>query len=169
MAQLIDKNDFGDYVKWSANIPDRDVDPHCKDAQNFDAFPIMPLAVVSGNNMITDIETALAESPVTKPELVAFYNTYLEPFLVCKAYARFLLWHGRNIAQYGFVTNQEDTSIEVSDKTRGEMIADIQSKSNIYWARLTANLKDTSFTYDGIVYSFECTTKNKPKTRIRAI
>lgn len=169
MAQLIDKTDFGEYVKWSNNIPDRDVDPHCLDAQNFDAYPIMPKAVVSGNNIITDIETAIAESPVTKPELVAFYNTYLVPFLVCKAYARFLLWAGRNITQYGLRVNQEDTSTEVTDRARGDMIADIQSKANVYWARLTEYLSYEDLTLDGVVYSFNCSDKARPKTRIKAV
>lgn len=166
---LIDKTDFGTYVKWSSNIPERDVNLHCLDAQEIDARPIMPLAVVSGNNMIDDIITALTESPVTRPELVSFFNTYLKPFLVCKAYARVLLWHGRNLSQYGLRVNQEDTSTEVSDKARGEMIADAQSKANVYWAKISGNLKVTSYTYDGIIYSNSCTLKSRPKTRISAV
>lgn len=170
MTQLIDKEDFGAYVKFSDNIRAADVDFHCKDAQNFDAYPIMPLAVVSGNNMVTDIETAVNESPVTKPELVAFFNDYLKPFLVCKAYARFLLWAGRNITQFGLRVNNEETSTEVTDKSRAEMIADIEHKCNVYLARMTTNLYDTDYTYDGVVYEFgDCKSKPRAKTRIIAI
>jgi hypothetical protein len=171
MTQLIDKDDFGQYIKFSDNIRAADVDFHCKDAQNFDAYPIMPLAVVSGNNIIDDIVTALAQSPVTRPELIAFYDDFLEPFLVCKAYARFLLWAGRNITQYGLSSNTSgDTFAEVTDKSRAELIADTEHKCNVYLARLTENLDDTDLTYDAIVYSFSnCGTKPRPKTRIKSI
>lgn len=170
MTQLIDKDDFGQYVKWSDNIPARDVDFHCKDAQNFDAVPIMPLAVVSHNNLITDIETAILESPVTRPELLSFYADFVKPYLVLNAYRRFLLWSGRNLTQYGLRINNEETSTEVTDKARAEMMADALHKGNVYLARLTDGLKDADYTFDDIIYSFNnCQTKPKAKTRIKAV
>lgn len=171
MVQLIHKDDFGTYIKFSDNIPARDVDFHCKDAQNFDAYTIMPLAVVSGNNIVLDVENSVNVSPVTRPELLEWFEDYLKPFLVCKAYARFLLWAGRNITQFGLRVNNEDTSTEVTDKNRAEMIADVEHKCNVYLARLTKALKDADYTYDSIVYSFDNCDSSKPKakTRIYAI
>lgn len=170
MVQLIDKDDFGTYVKWSDNIPAANVDFHCKDAQNFDAYPIMPIAVVSLNNIVLDVENAINESPVTRPELLEWFTDYLKPFLVCKAYARFLLWQGRNITQFGIVVNQEETSTEATDKARAEMIADTEHKCNVYLARLTKALKDADYTYDSIVYEYTCdNSKPRPKTRIVSI
>jgi len=169
MVQLIDKDDFGTYVKFSDNLRAADVDFHCKDAQNFDAYPIMPVAVVSDNNIVLDVENAINESPVTRPELLEWFTDYLKPFLVCKAYARLLLWQGRNVTQFGLRVNNEETSSELTDKNRAELIADIEHKCNVYLARLTDNLKDTDYTYDLIVYEQSCQTKPRAKTRIKAI
>lgn len=169
MANLIDKDDFGAYVQWSNNIPASNVDYHCADSQNFDVEPIMPTAVVSGNNMLTDIIAALAESPATKPQLIAFYEAYVKPVLVLNAYRRFLLVHGINITQFGSRVNNEETSNEISDKRRGEIMADAESKANVYLAKMSAALKAASYTYDTIVYQYACADKPKAKTRIAAI
>jgi len=171
MTQLIDKDDFGQYVKWSNNIPAADVNFHCKDAQNFDAVPIMPIAVVSGNNLITDIETAIAESPVTRPELIAFFEDFVKPYLVLCADRRFLLLHGINITQFGIRVNNEDTSNEIDKEKLANFMADALHKSNVYLARLTDGLKDANYTFDTIVYSFNNleTTKPRAKTRIKAV
>jgi len=170
MVQLIDKDDFGTYVKWSDNLRASDVDFHCKDAQNFDAYPIMPIAVVSLNNIVLDVENAVNVSPVTRPELLEWFTDYLKPFLVTKAYARLLLWQGRNVTQFGLRVNNEETSTELTDKNRSELIADTEHKCNVYLARLTSALKDADYTYDSIVYSFsDCETKPRAKTRIKAV
>ena len=171
MTQLIDKDDFGTYVKWSNNIPAADVNFHCKDAQNFDAYPIMPLAVVSGNNLITDIETAINASPVTRPELITFFEDFVKPYLVLCAYKRFALLHGINVTQFGFRVNNEDTSNETDKEKLANLMADALHKSNVYLARLTDGLKDADYTFDNIVYSFNnCeTTKPRAKTRIKAV
>jgi len=171
MTQLIDKDDFGQYVKWSNNIPAADVNFHCNDAQNFDAVPIMPIAVVSGNNLITDIETAILESPVTRPQLLTFYTDFVEPFLVLNAYRRFSLLHGINVTQFGFRVNNEDTSNEVDKEKLANFMADTQHKTNVYLARLTDGLKDANYTFDTIVYSYNnCeTSKPRAKTRIKSV
>lgn len=169
MVQLIDRDDFQQYVKFSANIPARDVDYQCKDAQEFDVMPLLPVAVITGNNMMTDIEVALFESPVTKQELVSLYNDFVKPLLVCKAYARYLLWAGRNVSQFGLRVNNEDTSIEVSDKARGELIADVEHKCNVYLSRLLKELNDKKFTFDTIKYTTGCEVVARPKTKIISI
>lgn len=166
---LINKSDFSEYVVFSNNIKDDNIDVHCRDAQNFDVYPIMPTAKVSGNNMIDDIIFALTESPVEKPELIALFNDYVKPFMVLKAYCRFLLYHGRNITQYGIRVNNEDTSNDIGDKGRAEFIADNEHKANVYLARLNKALKDANYTFDSVVYQYACQTKPKAKTRIYSI
>lgn len=168
--QLIDKDDFGQYVQFSNNLRSENVDFHCMDAQNFDFAELFPNATVSGNTFLADIETALSESPVTRPELVAFFNEFVKGYLVCKAYARLLLWLGRNITQFGLRVNNEDTSTEVSDTARAALIADINSKANVYLIKMQKRFETVNGTFDTIVYGASCSGGNvKPKIRIKAI
>lgn len=166
---LIDKDDFSAYVPWSDNIKAPQVDVHCFDAQTIDVYPLLPTAKVSGNNMTDDIIFALTESPVTQPELVAFWNDYVKPLIVLKAYCRFLLYHGRNITQYGIRVNNEDTSNDVGDKGRGELMADNEHKANVYLMKLKERLDAVNYTFDSVVYEYACNNKPKAKTRIVAI
>jgi hypothetical protein len=171
--QLIDKDDFGAYVQFSDNLRAANVNFHCMDAQNFDFAELFPDATLSGNTFLADIETAFSESPVTRPELIAFFNNYVKAYLVCKAYARLLLWHGKNITQFGIRVNNEDTSNEITDKARSELIADINSKANVYLLKMSNAFKTANATFDSIVYgnTTGCDTSQnrKPKTRIVAI
>lgn len=166
MAQLIDKTDFINVVPMSGNIPDANVDLHCLDAQNIDTFPIMP-STSAGVNIVTDIENTNSGA---RPELHAWFNTYLKPYMVCMAHARFLLWQGNNITQFGVRVNNEDTSEAVSDKTRGELIASSEHKANVYLAKATSALKDADYTFDTVVYSYNnCNNKPRAKTRIFSV
>ena len=167
MYQLINKDDFSGIVKWSSNISERDVNFYCVEAQKFDTYHIMPIAKVSGNNIVLDIETAIQESPITKPELVNFYNEYVKPFIVCKAYERLLLLHGRNVTQFGLRVNNEETSNEISDKARGEWIEQTAHKANVYMNDMFAKMKEANFTFDGVVYIDK--SKKKTISRINAI
>ena len=165
MPQLIDKNDFIGVVPMSVNIPDVNVNLHCLDAQNIDTFPIMPITA-TGVNMLTDIENATSSS---NPELMEFFTTYLKPFMVCMAHARFLLWQGNNITQFGIRVNQEDTSQPITDKTRAELIASSEHKANVYMMKFKEALEEANYTFDTVVYSYECNNKPRAKTRIKAI
>lgn len=167
MYQLINKDDFSGIVKWSSNIPERDVNFYCVEAQKFDTYPIMPIAKVSGNSIVLDIETAIQESPITKPELVNFYNEHVKPFIVCKAYERLLLLHGRNVTQFGLRVNSEETSNEISDKARGEWIEQTAHKANVYMNDMFAKMKEANFTFDGVAYIDK--SKKKTISRINAI
>lgn len=168
MAALIDKDDFGALVRWSDNLPASAIDTHILNAQKFDVRPVMPVTKTGGVNMLDNIETAVNESPVTKPELVELFNDYVKPLLVFKAYAQFLLWHGTNVVQYGLRRNIEDTSENISDKLRAELIADTEAKANSYLAEFKKALEDASYTFDDVVYQYSG-TKPKAKTRISAV
>lgn len=170
--QLIDKDDFGEYVQFSDNLRAGNVNFHCMDAQNFDFAELYPNATVSGNTLLANIETAVSESPVTRPQLVTFFTNFVKPFLVCSAFQRLLLWQGRNITQFGIRVNNEETSNEISDKARAELISDINNKTNIYLLRMSNAFKAANNTFDTIVYgnTSGCNQENRgPKTRIAQI
>lgn len=158
MSQLINKSDFTGIVKMSVNIPDSDVDFHCLDAQRFDLFPIIPDALA----------TALQGTMGT--ELQAFFDNYVKGFLVCKAHARLLLWQGNNVTQFGLVTNREDTSAQITDKQRAELIQSSEHKANVYLAQMTKAMKDANYTFDSVSYEYAaCAEKPKVKPKFFAV
>lgn len=153
---LITKADFVNYVNFTTNIEDRILDFHISDAENFDFVPRVPAAFYS--------EISSQASPAD--ELETFRIGYVVPLLVCFAYKRFLLWQGRSITQYGIRQINEDTSVEVSDKARGELIDDIKSKINVYLTRFYNRLKEVDYTFDGVQYDFDiCARKQIIKVR----
>ena len=166
MIQLINKTDFIGVVPMSVNVPSANVDLHRKDAQSIDTIPIMPTRT-GEVSIVTDIENTNAGA---RPQLFAFYNSVLKPYMICMAHARFLLWQGNNITQFGIVMNQEDTSDPVSDRARAELIASSEHKANVYLAQVTSALKAANYTFDTVVYSYEsCADKPRAKTRIHAV
>lgn len=105
-------------------------------------------------------------------ELYTLFEDYIKPYLICSAYVRVLLWAGRNMSQYGLRTSVEDTSSEISDKARGELMADINNKKSYYWSRLIKTMSDNAYTYDDVVYNFNnnCeVSTNKRTFHIRAV
>lgn len=120
----------------------------------------------------TDAEPSESASNWSELTLFTLFDDYIKPFLVCSAFSRYLLWTGRNISQFGIRTNSEDSSTEVSDKARAELIADIDNKKNYYWSRFKKKIYDDSYTYDGVIYDFinDCeVSKPKRNFKIRAV
>ena len=159
---LIIKSDFSAYCKLGKNITDGDLDLHIRDAQEVDFFSW------ANDTFYTDLMDNLA----TKPELTSLFDEYVKPYLVFTAYYKFLLWHGANISQYGVRQNNEGTSEEISDKRRGELLGDIQSKVNVYLNKLKDKLHDDEYTYDGVVYDWfnDCDKiQMKPQLNIRQL
>lgn len=89
-----------------------------------------------------------------RPQLQSFINEFIKPYIICGAYEKFLLWHGNNISQFGIRQNNEDTSEAVSDKIRGELIADTKRKTNAYLSIMNRELKTLNYTFDGVAYTF---------------
>ena len=157
---LIIKSEFTEFVKLGANVTkNSDIDTYIKDMQEIEYKPIVPLAFYN----------AITGTPGT--ELTAFLNDYVKAYLICGAYEKFLLWHGRNVAQFGLRENQEDTSTPISDKARAELIADVRRKTNVYLASMNDRLNDLLYTFDGVVYDFtSCeVSKSKPKIGMRQV
>ena len=141
---LIIKSEFPTYVKLSKNVKDEEINPHIRDAQILDFMQWVD------PTFYTDITGSLS----SRPELNALLEDYVKQYLICKAFYRFLLWHGRNISPYGIRVNNEETSTEVSDKARAEMMQDVEHKANVYLSMLKDRLRNDNYTYDSIIYSF---------------
>ena len=159
-SPLIIKSEFLDFVKLGANVTkNSDIDTYIKDMQEIEFKPVVPTAFY----------TAITGTPGS--ELTIFLNDYVKPYLICGAYEKFLLWHGRNVAQFGLRENQEDTSTPISDKARAELIADVRRKTNVYLASMNDRLNDVSYTFDGVAYDFNTcnTSKSKPKIGMRQV
>lgn len=158
---LIQKSQFKDYVDFSDNISDKKIDYQINDAQLFDLKPLVPI------DFYNDLF-----SLSSRPELSSLLDEYITPFLVCSAFSRYLLWTGRNISQFGIRSNVEDSSTEISDKARGELIADIENKKKYYLAMFRKVIYDANYTYDSISYDFttDCDVSSpRSKFNIRAV
>jgi hypothetical protein len=102
-----------------------------------------------------------------RPQLMDAWQNSIKPFMVYSAYYRFLNWHGANVTQFGVRQNQEPTSNEITDKRRGELMADINSKKNVYQLRLNRAMSDASYTFDTIVYSLDVLDSPNPGRRVK--
>lgn len=100
-------------------------------------------------------------------KLMTFWTNFVKPYFECCAYYRFLLWHGANVAQFGLRQNQEETSQELSDKRKGELLADISGKKDIYLARLTKEFANSGNKFDSITYVFDSDDTQKLNQGIR--
>lgn len=159
-SPLIIKSEFLEFVKLGANVTKTsDIETYIKDMQEIEFKPVVPIAFY----------TAITGTPGS--ELTTFLNDYVKPYLICGSYEKFLLWHGRNVAQFGLRENQEDTSTPISDKARAELIADVRRKTNVYLASMNDRLNDVSYTFDGVAYDFNTcnTSKSKPKIGMRQV
>jgi hypothetical protein len=142
---LIIKSEFRTFCKLGANVgKDSELDSFIQDMQELEFRSTMD------EPFYIDVTGDLSN----KPQLQSFLDTYIKPYLICGAYEKFLLWHGNNVSQFGIRNNIEDTSQQVSDKTKGELLADIKRKTNAYLSIMTRELYRSNYTFDGIVYTF---------------
>lgn len=142
---LVIKSEFRTFCKLGANVgKDSELDSYIRDMQELEFRPTMDEPFYT--DLIGDL--------TSRPELQSFLDLYIKPYLICGAYEKFLLWHGNNISQFGIRNNTEDTSQQVSDKTRGELIADVKRKTNSYLSIMNRELYLANYTFDGTVYTF---------------
>lgn len=134
--------------------------------------------VVYGSTVYKALTANTGQQPDTNPtdwqvnELGTFFLNYLQPFLVFRAFGRFLLWVGRNITQYGLREMNEETSVPVTEDGRAALIVDIKGKASIWQNRLNNYLCDVNWTFDNVKYEIDCDDykENPRKTfRIRAV
>lgn len=94
--------------------------------------------------------------------LMAFYVDYIKPYIVMSAYSRFLLWHGANVTQFGLRQINEESSQQITDKWRGELLQDIKAKINIYLSNLNKRFNDVSGAFDGTTYTIDAGDNTEP-------
>lgn len=144
-SPLIISSEFRDHVKLGANVgKSGELETYIRKFQENKFKPIVPSA------FYTDITGSLT----SRPELNTFLQDYVKPFLISGAYENFLLWHGRNVSQFGLRQNNEETSEAISDKARAELMADIRSETNVCLADMTKQWSDLNYTFDGTAYGF---------------
>lgn len=156
---IIQRTDFTGIVKIGVNVKDSDLEMHIKDAQELDFFEWADDAFYSDVMNISSVNN--------RAELLELVNTYIKPYLVCGAYYNYLLWAGRDLTQAGIRVHNSESSSEISDKGRGELMADISKKRNVYLSKLKKKLCNDEYTYDGITYTmYDDIGKSYPKSKI---
>lgn len=149
---LITKTDFSEFVQFTTNIPDRLINYHRDKAEVLDFKPLVPSAFWTIIN---------SGSPGMGAELEDFFNEYCKPILVHYAMNRFMIEAGVNITQFGLVSPREDTSQPVSDQQRASMRNQYKSDLQSYLSKFYARLKEVNYTFDGVVYDFDCKRKSR--------
>lgn len=132
IANLITLADFADYVPFSVNISAALVDPHIRDAQAFDVWPLLP----------TPLRTELpTDRSSWQPATEALFTEHLRPLLVLEAARRMLLWHGVHVTPNGAEVIITGSNQPISGQQRTELRADLASKANQYRPGLIAALR----------------------------
>lgn len=159
MAYL-DINYLKSLVKLAANTPQSVIDNHITEVLEFDIRPVLPDVLITALN-----NGSFNQS--THPQLAAFWLNHLKPYFAYKWYYRFLNWHGTNITPFGARANKEETSDEITDKRRGELMADVNKKADIYMLRVNKALNDANYTFDSVVYTEDLLDDIRPQRRMR--
>lgn len=169
------KADFPQFLTFSQNISDLNIDPHIKDAYKFDILPKL-------GSLAKDIYTY---EPVvdydpddydnndysleSKPQLTEFYYEFVLHWWVLLAARRFLQIHGYNITQYGLTKMTDSTFEQMSPSERVIQGKQILSDADI----LYSNLVVETWTFDGTTYrkphSDDCRPYNSGSYGISAI
>lgn len=153
IALLIEIRDFPDYVPFSVNIAPLLANPHIRDAQTFDVWPLLPaplreeLQAAIGETTLAgdDGEFSNGEfytpTPSNLQAMPAIFREAVRPLLVLESAARMLLWHGAHVTPNGLETLSDGQNTEVSDKRRNELRQDLLAKAGYYRAKLEAALR----------------------------
>lgn len=150
---IIQRSDFPQYVKIGVNIKANELDLHIRDMQELEFLGWVDTTFY---NDVMNIGVS-----TSRPELSDLINEYIKPYLVCGAYYKFLLWCGRDATQMGLRVENSESSSDVGDKARAELMADILRKSNAYLSKLKWKLRDVDYTFDNVVYGFYDETNKK--------
>lgn len=169
---IISKADFtpANFVKFSQNIREDQVNPYINAAQENELQPRL------GAELYADVLAEVAKVTPTRPQLIAFVNTYVKRFLVLAAYYRFMASHGINITQFGVskTSDPQNTFDQITPQERAIILRQTDADLN------TALLKmmSVNFVFDGVSYvksersreqSFAIRApKNKKKNRLNA-
>jgi hypothetical protein len=143
--------------QFTTNIEDRLINPHITKAIEIGFENVLPPTLL----------TALVALNLTaggNTELKAFYNNYFKQVWAYNAYIRFLKWHGNNVTQFGIATVNDDTTSNVSDKTRGILISSTERDYEVYLTRAQNRIIAKNNTFDGTSYA-KLASIRKPKNK----
>ena len=158
MSLLINKDDIDGYRSISENISEVELlEPHIRDAQEFDLKPLLDCSDEEFLQAIIDNQTTYAD-------LIA----KIKPVLVYFSYARFLSNHGIHVTPTGVVTKKNADSEPVSEAQLSRIINQAESSALVYQKRLIDHLEDNKTTYT----LWKCSSsagRRKSGARIRAV
>lgn len=149
--------------QFTTNIEDRLINPHIQKTIEIGFTEIVPQPLI--NALVT-----LSLTGGGNTELKAFYNNYFKQVWSYFAYIRFFTWHGRSVTQFGLVSINDDTTSNISDKARGELINNIERDSQVYLTRMLNELTLKNYTFDTTSYTkISPIKKTRNRFGIRAI
>jgi hypothetical protein len=141
--KLITKEDFTpqNFVKFSQNIREDQIEPYIYASQANDLMPRV------GIEMLHDLRNATSDS---RPELWAFLENYVKPFLVLSSYYRFASTHGIHLTQFGMskTSDPQNTFDQVSGQERAILLRQTASDLQVAETRMLSQ----PFTFDGVTY-----------------
>ena len=98
--------------------------------------------------------------------LLSFWANYMKPSLVYSCYKRFILWHGKHIAQGGIRKHQDNTSFEINGDELAYLMADLRMIVGQKQTQMLNLLSEVKYTFDGVTYA-ENLNVNKPSTGVK--
>jgi hypothetical protein len=141
---LISLEDFPDFLPFSVEIAPLLVEPHIRDAQTFDLWPLLPVALRKvyaepvANWPAAPVGTLFYQDTVFKPapnqvgvETILF-NDFVKPLLVCLSGSRLMLWHGLHVTEAGMEVFTDMGRAPISQAQRVQLRADVQAKATHY-------------------------------------
>jgi hypothetical protein len=122
-------------------------------------------------NAFVSAISALSLNDTNKPQLIAFYNTYIKAAWVHYAYARFLRSHGKNITQFGiqYITDQDASN--VGNDEVAYMVKGFEGDALKYLNIAKEEAKKENYTFDNVNLfgNDNKETSTKPRFRISGI
>ena len=117
-------------------------------------------------NYVYRAETGFGTPPGnnwTRLKIFDLLADYVVPYVTYKAAARFFVFHGANVDQFGLHSNSGAEFTQVSDKTRAAMSGDMERKAAKALLEVRDFLTLESWTIDGVKYVDP--TKTKPTAK----
>lgn len=150
-------NDIQSYSQITLNVESRLIDHHISLSRTIDLEPIVTKALMDA------VDTAVVEEPITKPELVAFYNDYIVPYWCLSAYNRFLASHGTNVTQFGLTVTQDNrgTFVQADEERRAVIMRQTNYDKKVFKTYMIDYLKSVDFTFDNAVFHKSDTIDNR--------
>lgn len=152
------KTDFEQFLLFSQNIPDKNINPRIEEGYKFTIRPRLDVLAVDiyaldavGYNSLTYVA---ADYTGPRPELVDFYHNFVLHWWILLSMKRFLQSHGFNLTQFGMTkTNDpQGTYVQMSPAERVIQGKQFDSDADVLYTLLITAGKDADWTFDEVVY-----------------